>query len=66
MIMWIFLTYIVIGIITSIIIWNKYYSEKYYKAKSDGDVEDGMVSIFLIIMILFWPLFIIGKLTKII
>lgn len=64
--MWIFLTYIVIGIITSIIIWRKYYSEEYYKAKSNANIEDGMVSIFLIIMILFWPLFIIGKLTKII
>lgn len=54
--------YLGIGLIFTLFWWNKKYKRDYdyAKAKEDG-VEDGMAVLFLLILMIFWPLVAIYK-----
>ena len=54
--------YIIIGIILAFYFWNKEYVNDYREAKRTGEIEHGMVCIYLVVVTIFWPLKIIWNL----
>ncbi len=54
--------YFIIGAIVATWMWKKYYFKKYEEAKaSEEGVEEGMVSVLLLVLIIIWPFAIVYK-----
>ena len=58
--------YTVIGFIVSIIYWNKKYEKKYKLAKKLGNTEDSIVSLYLLCLLIFWPILVVYLFYKLI
>ena len=57
--------YILIGLAVSLYIWKRDYEEEYEEVKrNEGNVEDSMAIILLLIITMFWPIVIIYKTVK--
>ena len=48
--------YFVIGIYISIYNWNKYKQPIYEEAKRKGEVDEGMIPIYMIGVTILWPI----------
>ena len=60
---WIFL-YILIGIFTAMYVWQFDYQEEYEELKINDDAEDSLAVLFIMSMVVFWPIVIIYKTIK--
>ena len=60
---WIFL-YILIGIFTAMYVWQFDYQEEYEELKINDDAEDSLAVLFIMSMVVFWPIVIIYKVIK--
>ena len=58
--------YAVIGFIVSIIYWNKKYEKPYRLAKKHGNAEDSAVSLYLLCLLIFWPILVVYVFYKLI
>lgn len=56
--------YFIIGFALSIYWFNKDYAKSYNAAVAEGDVEKGMSSIFLVVLMLFWPIKLVKNIIK--
>lgn len=56
--------YFVIGFILAIYWFNKEYAESYNDVVINGNAEKGMSSIFLMILMICWPIKLIKSLNK--
>lgn len=54
--------YVMVGIVIMRMYWDKRYAEEYQKLKEQGQVEDGMAVLTMLILILFWPIALIKML----
>lgn len=52
-----FYLYLTIGIIYSVYDWNKNKKEEYETLRLKGMAEDGMVAIWFLMTIMFWPIY---------
>ena len=60
----IILIYLVIGLVLSVTWWMKYYEKKYNELQEKIVIEHGMISLFMLCMLMFWPCFIIAFIFK--
>lgn len=58
--------YAVIGFIVSIIYWNKKYEKPYRLAKKLGHTEDGAACLYLLCLLIFWPILVVYVVYKLI
>ena len=52
-------TYLIVGIILTIYWWKRKYYKEYKEALQKDELEIPMVSLFLIVSTIFWPLIIL-------
>ena len=61
----ILMIYFIIGAIVAVWLWNKNYKKSYDEAKkSEEGVEEGMASMLLMFLFIFWPFALIYKFLK--
>jgi cbb3-type cytochrome oxidase subunit 3 len=61
----ILIIYLLIGICLTMYWWNKSYKKSYDEAKkSEEGVEEGMASMLLMFLFIFWPFVLIYKFLK--
>lgn len=58
------ISYLVVGLIVTIWIWNKDYALDYTFAKAKGEAQDSAACLLMLCMITFWPLKLIHKIIK--
>lgn len=58
------LSYFVIGCIVLVYDWNKFYAKEYSEAKKNGEVQDSMAIIYMILVIMLWPFKLFQYLAK--
>lgn len=62
--MWFGGIYILIGIIYTFYVWNKEYKKDYNELRKEGEVEEGMACMLLLVLVFTWPLKFILNLFK--
>lgn len=58
-----FILYLIIGVIVCYFDWIKYHKQTYESLNKD-EIEDNMLNIYWIIVIALWPIFLIKLLVK--
>lgn len=58
------IVYFIIGIMLAYFWWICDYEEDYNKAKEDDEIEESMAVIFILLMIMFWPLKVVWDFFK--
>jgi len=56
--------YFILGLILSIYWFNTEYIKKYAEIRDKGEEENGMTNIFLLSLILFWPIKLFKKIIR--
>lgn len=56
--------YFIIGVLLSSYIWKRDYAKEYKIAKESDNVQDGMVCMFMLFLIVFWPLRAINEIIE--
>ena len=56
--------YILIGVSITFYWWNTEYAEEYAEAKEEGEAEDSMAIIYMLILTLLWPIRLIYKIIR--
>ena len=53
---WIVILYFAFGLMLTFMWWKDEYEPEYEYYKSDGDTDNGMASILLLLLLFFWPI----------
>jgi hypothetical protein len=62
--MWSIIVYFVIGLVCAIKWFEEDYGEEYREAKADGESEDGMATLLMLALTIFWPIVFVYKFYK--